>query len=171
MHLPPTPPQKHPLFCSLSFLKNPVCEFFLAVAELCRKYLILLCFRVTAPVSPCPQMHCTEYYKRGEWGRALYTSWWAVVSSPKKKNQCFEILLWSGKPFVLYIGKKAVVVHKPCFTQRPLSSPKAPSAMLCVSHYGHNLSSPTPVKTRTHSAVYLWDFMVLRDTDSFRNAG
>lgn len=41
---------------------------------------------------------------------------------------------------------------------------------LCIWPWS-NLSSPAPVKIWTHSAVYLWDFMVLRDTDSYRNAG
>lgn len=163
--------QQHPLLCSPSFLKNPACVLFSVCGWALQKIFSPVVFQDDRACFTLPTNALYRGLQKKRVGKGVIYLRMGSCFTSKKKNQCFEILLWSEKAvFVLDTGKKAVVVYKPCLTRRPLSPPKSPSAMLCVSDHGHNLSSPAPVKMWTHSTVYLWDFMVLCDTDSFRNA-
>lgn len=73
--------------------------------------------------------------------------------------------------FVLpVLEKKKVPVCKPCLAHGPFFPRKIPSAMGCFWP-AQNLSSSTPGKMQTHSAVYLRDGVALHDTVSFRNSG
>lgn len=142
MHFPPTPINISTSSALFSFFpKNSWdsvaffgCGWALK-SSFCRRYFLLLCFRVPEPISPCPQGHWTERCRTGEWGRAIYTSGWAAVSSPWRRR-----IISVSKTFpkgrnpvfvLLAIGKKTVLVYKPCLTQRPFFPQKTPSSMWC----------------------------------------
>lgn len=51
-------------------------------------------------------MHCTEHCKRREWGRALYTSGWAAVSSPKRRISVLKSFSEVRNPSLFWIQER-----------------------------------------------------------------
>lgn len=148
MHLPPQPTSINtPLLCSLSFLKNPVCEsFFFGCGWALQKifYLAVLEGDSTCFTLPTNALYRALQKRRVRKGTIHLRMGSCFIS--KKKNRCFEILLWSEKPFVLDTGKKAAVVQKPCLTQKPLSPPKLP--LQCSVYLTVVTISPHPLQLK-----------------------